>query len=304
MNNVLCIYDKTNVDSILAAGVVLEHYLSNKVERYTHQTQAISKDELPRNWIVTLGWELGDMIPMYEQYTIIILCGVSFPEDIMKDLIDSFSNNFIWIDNNCAALSGYHAGVYGIQNSCTALSYLVWQLFKGTVPPKFIEQLSKYLFASLESAIGPNIVNNYYGLLAHIKNPYSAFMLVKDNDLQDILIEQGSIVRAGLLSIKRTIFSVPTVVSIPYSNSFYDFLAYNTHFNPMDFILNKSILYHGLMTYHRGNNGWIIQLYSYTYDLTYFGQQYQGIGTKTYAKFIIDNLKIFMQNGERSIPMD
>ena len=173
---VVCVYHSRDLDG-LASGAVVKH-------RYPEA--------------VLLGYDYGiDTEFIYsaiDKDTTLFVVDVSFPKDVMLDLISKVFH-FVWIDHHISAMKdmeGY--SIAGIQSTKDSACKLAWKYFYGedTTPP-VIDLLSIY-DSWKRASVGEQVWNEVvmpvqYRMRGLVSHPVQLFpyLTYKEEDLEEII---------------------------------------------------------------------------------------------------------------------
>lgn len=102
---IACAYHSIDLDGWMSAAIV-ERWFSNSNLTFPDMVN-IGTEDFPvhiynTSTLTMIGYNYGDPIPDLSGYDKVIMCGVSFPKDIMYWLISN--KQFIWIDHHVSAL--------------------------------------------------------------------------------------------------------------------------------------------------------------------------------------------------------
>ena len=157
----LCIYHSRDLDGWMSAAIVRRWF--EKENPNTHSIEDYSKTEFPDTsgevskipTLHLLGWDYGDDIPKISHYDKVVMCDVSFPQDIMLELFERMHDNFILIDHHKTAIdSVLHiennipeslSTVAGLRDTKFAACELTWKyLFPDDAMPELVRLLGRY----------------------------------------------------------------------------------------------------------------------------------------------------------------
>jgi len=133
----ITIYNNSSIDGLMSAGII---------KHWFNQQEVPNKEGEPINTIDFICYNHEQPIPDLSKYNKVIMLGVSFPMDIMFDLIKEKGNfNFTYIDNNKITLLEYDKfsthydcrEALGIRDDKYGISELTWKYFMSNPIEKF-----------------------------------------------------------------------------------------------------------------------------------------------------------------------
>lgn len=161
---IICVYHSRDLDGWMSAAIVKkwaeENYKCPTFQNHIEKYELVESNILPTGSdFYFLGWDYGDVIPDLSEYDKVIMCDVSFPVEIMKELMLSktknkgFYNSFIWIDHHISAIKAFETitdgfkeiWISGLRDTKFAACELTWKyFFPDEKMPEIVRLLGRY----------------------------------------------------------------------------------------------------------------------------------------------------------------
>jgi oligoribonuclease NrnB/cAMP/cGMP phosphodiesterase (DHH superfamily) len=153
----VCIYHSIDLDGWMSAAIV-KHWFKTTIEP---KNKLLSSNHL-FNTIEFIGYNYGQPIPDLSEYDKVIMCDISFPAKVMKDLhikltsIPKEPSNFIWLDHHISAITAMEneypigdsipiAMPFGFRDTNYAACELTWKyFFPNDKMPEIVRLLGRY----------------------------------------------------------------------------------------------------------------------------------------------------------------
>lgn len=288
----LCIYHSADLDGWVSAAIV-KHYYSLKNE----------------NDIVFIGWDYGDSIPDYSQYSEVIMCDVSFSKEVMEDINN---NHFlVWIDHHISAINKMDdVELVGKRDTKYSACELTWKyFFSHDTMPEIVRLIGRYdCFGHIGTNEEQKVLEFQYGARAYIYNYETAYylllvnmaessMLVESNNtkLFEIIHNAGKNIVLYLKVQAREVYNNGFPIIFKEDNIKRKFICFNAErFNPMNFDIDyHADGYDGVASFYlmQGENpAWKFSLYNSNgkVDCTKIAKKYGGGGHKGASGFILN----------------
>ena len=316
----VCVYHSKDLDGWMSAGIVKHWWeLNTKM-----QEGGIRSDTID-----FIGYNYGQPIPDLSEYDKVIMCDISFPKEVMSNLMLFHKNNFIWIDHHVSAIrdnNDVDLKSNGIRDTNYAACELTWKYFMSNPVDKFGEVEDQNPMPEIVRLLGRydcfghkgtpeelKVLEFQYGARQCISNYEEAYTELLYS-LQNYPIKSEIPIHENGKAIYRYLC---TDAKQSYKNGFEIRLFTYTeedHMNPHKFIcinkerfnpINFGIDYHqdgydGAACFHRTKDGrWAFSLYNDNgkVDCSQIAKQFGGGGHKGAAGFIIDDINKIIKNG-------
>ena len=252
--------------------------------------------------IEILGWNYGQDIPDLSDYDFIIMCDISFPQEVMLDLI-SKNKRIIWIDHHASAIkesvdNGYD-DLEGIRNDEYAACELTWQFFyKSIDAPKAITLLGLYdSFRGLDTENWISEILPFQYAMRGMINSVDSFPLELlrtdvDDEMITGIIEDGRVIFQYLQFEAQDIFNT---MGMPCEIEGHKAIIFNKdRFNPNVFQIDyhaKGYEIAGCFGYKDGSYSWSLYNEDGSVDCSVICKKFGGGGHPGAAGFRSDEIK-------------
>lgn len=226
---IINIYHSVDLDGWMSAGIVKLWWEKQPVETIN--------GEYKRNEIDFIGYNYGDPIPDLSKYDKVIMCDISFPKDIMRELRrDKFNyvtgeDNLIFIDHHLSAINDSKLEFYdtcaGIRDTKFAACELTWDyFFPNETIPEIVRLLGRYdCFGSKGTDEHTKVLEFQYGARAFIKNYEDAYSMLleelteRTSSIVDRLHMQGIAIYEYLCTEAKQTYKNGFEINIGQSNT-------------------------------------------------------------------------------------
>lgn len=150
----VCIYHSVDLDGWMSAAIVKHWFKTTYKDCSLEEDSNVIYDNIKlQDSITFIGYNYGQPIPDLSEYDKVIMCDISFPKDIMKEITyDAGTNNFIWLDHHKSAIEDVMSRfdvddceMKGIRDTKFAACELTWKYFFPNEPmPEIIRLLGRY----------------------------------------------------------------------------------------------------------------------------------------------------------------
>lgn len=313
-----CIYHSIDLDGWMSAAIV-KHWWQSEQGSYTQEHDHITNPNTGEDSIDFIGYNYGQPIPNLSEYSKVIMCDVSFPEEEMYKLC--VTKDFIWNDHHASALAMYEnirpslpndiyyaKGLRGVQYAACELTWKYF--FPNENMPEIVRLLGRYdCFGHKGTDEEIYVLEFQYGARTCISNYNDAY-----NYLYNCLMQTniGSIEHSIWLNGKAIYRYLCTDAKQSYKNGFtihFDeivlddngfpncrqrqkFICINKErFNPINFGIDyHADGYEGCASFYYANGKWNFSIYNddSSVDCSSIAKQFGGGGHKGAAGFILN----------------
>jgi oligoribonuclease NrnB/cAMP/cGMP phosphodiesterase (DHH superfamily) len=238
----VCIYHSADLDGWCSAAIVKHWYIKNNKDCIifnksnsnimTNEDKIVFDDRVQgkenESELYFIGYNYGNEIPDLSEYNRVIMCDISFPANIMKQLHRKLTaqkgyvgngkektlDNFIWLDHHISAIKDmekeYPVGnsvpislPSGLRDTKFAACELTWRYyFPKKEMPELVRLLGRYdCFGHRGSSEEQTVFEFQYGARSVISNYNECFDVLTDNiyygneTIENILSDGQSIYR-------------------------------------------------------------------------------------------------------------
>ena len=197
---IICIYHSRDLDGWMSAAIVKKWYLELYLDENTQRISE-SEDKIVIQMVVSeevsdtlefLGWDYGDEIPDLSDYDKVIMCDVSFPPNVMEQLIQdkctgdeiTTNMNFTWIDHHISVIKALDNHLpkgwlfpQGLRDINFAACELTWKhFFPNEEMPEIVRLLGRYdCFGHKGTSEEQKVLEFQYGARQCISNYEEAY---------------------------------------------------------------------------------------------------------------------------------
>ena len=318
---IVCIYHSIDLDGWMSAAIVKHYYKLNSKKYLEGDMEDIADNDS----IAFIGYNYGQPIPNLSEYSKVIMCDISFPSEVMQQLVDRLNVNFIWIDHHISAINdnryvgtyqkypGFEGkmAIFGRRNVKYSACELTWKYFFEDKMPEIVRVLGRYdCFGHKGTDEEIYVLEFQYGARACISNYNDAYNYLYNCIMQ---FNIGSIEHSIWLNGKAIYRYLCTDAKQSYKNGFtihFDeivlddngfpncrqrqkFICINKErFNPINFGIDyHADGYDGAACFHYADGKWKFSIYNDdgVADCSVIAKQFGGGGHKGAAGFIVDN---------------
>ena len=255
--NRICIYHSRDLDGWMSAAIVKLKFPDIKL----------------------MGWDYGDEFLNIPEGVCIIMVDVSFPMEIMLEVVKKAKWDLLWIDHHISAINEFEKFINGGETFCRSIldtnfaaCELTWQFFfPDTEMPEIIRLLGRYdCFGHKGTNEEQKVLEFQYGARQAISNAdeaYQTLIIARgrgdwsfDKDLCDDILLQGRAIYKYLCNEAQ--HSYKKIFSIELDG--YKFACVNQErFNPINFGIDyHKDGYDGFACFWYQNGGWTYSLYN------------------------------------------
>jgi len=321
----ICIYNPNNLSSLLGAAIVKQWFLLNNKENRSlvNDLQLGNKVAVGENSLTFSRHSSNRSVGETSEYEQIILCGITFPPEIMLKL--HRDKDLIWInsDQTFTNLVAHHQveigdmeTILGYHNKNFSVCELTWAYFFGYGHlPEIVQLIGLYdskKYKNFDNNV--EVVQFWYGakyIITTYEEAYYWLTSESKDKIQTITSHGVSIYQYLCIEAKqiyKTRFSMTFTGVFPVNGTkapnddrtlTYSFICINhKNFNPIDF----GIDYHAdgydvAVSFYYSNNRWNFSLYNENGQVNchLIAKQFNGNGIKSYASFILKDINTFME---------
>jgi len=283
--NALCIYHSVDLDGWMSAAIVNLWFESGV--------------QAPDKTIEFIGWNYGDPIPDYSEYSHVIVCDVSFPKETMENI--NKCHSFVWIDHHVSAIQAVgDIDCAGIRRTDFAACELAWMHFFPEKPvPELVRLLGMYdCFRHKGTFEESKVLEFQYGARAEIHGWEQAYFYLKylNSDLDILTVHnKGVTIYRYLLAQAKDIYKRGFQVVFMEGDIGRKFICFNTErFNPVNFGIDyHADGYDGAACFHYKHGStpkWMFSIYNDNgmVDCSVIAKALGGGGHKGASGFILD----------------
>lgn len=323
-----CVYHAIDLDGWMSAAIVkLAH------EKIVKERSELRQEDMSIvHSIDFIGYNYGQPIPDLSEYDKVIMVDISFPEDVMNNLIGYLgteeNKNFIWIDHHISAISNPKINenwAAGLRNTSEAACELTWQyFFPNKTMPEIVRLLGRYdCFGHKGTDEELKVLEFQYGARSVITNVDSAYIFLRSSitfpyadvekihnagiAIYDYLRVEAKQAYANGFELRIYDDKLNQAIArrkgaldrFPY----YRFICINKErFNPINFGIDYHAEgYDGTACFHKRADGkWLFSLYNDNgeVDCSVIAKQYGGGGHKGAAGFVVASIEEFFENAK------
>jgi oligoribonuclease NrnB/cAMP/cGMP phosphodiesterase (DHH superfamily) len=289
----ICIYHSRDLDGWMSAAIVKKW------------SQTPAEDNVGSEFTF-LGWDYGDEIPDLSEYDKVIMCDISFPPSIMRELYDTLQigttefENFVWIDHHVSAIKALHEYLpiselmpTGLRDTKFSACELTWKyFFPNEEMPEIVRLLGRYdCFGHKGTDEEQEVLEFQYGAraaMSNYKDCYSFLNMYDKDEVVNTLLNEGGAIYNYLCSEAKQIYKHAFDIELLGKK----FKCTNIGgWNPSSFNLPfTKDGYDGYATfvYSNSKKAWTFTLRSETVDVSEVAKHYGGGGHKGAAGFVCD----------------
>ena len=153
----VCIYHSLDLDGWMSAAIVKHWWIrvqnSSFIQGITNKNYYTNPNTGEDN-IEFIGYNYGQPIPDLSEYYKVIMCDISFPNEIMEEIeLNCATDEFIWIDHHKSAIESVNTDIIinikdddirhinGLRDTKYAACELTWKYFFPNEPMPEIVRL-------------------------------------------------------------------------------------------------------------------------------------------------------------------
>jgi hypothetical protein len=272
---------------------------------------------IDNNTIDFIGYTYGQPIPELSSYNSIIMCDISLPKEVMKELSNSTTQHVTWLDHHISAIRDneeWSAKFMSHLDVTYAACELTWKyFFSDESMPEIVRLLGRYnCFGHKGTDEEQKVLAFQYGARSYIKNYEDAYKYLKHEidratdptglSMNDRILDSGVSVYEYLCAEAKQSykngfaihFNDPNLLGYPENGGKgYNFICINKErFNPINFGIDyHKDGYDGCACFHIGSEGMVnFSLYNDNgeVDCSVIAKQFGGGGHKGVAGFRCD----------------
>ena len=157
---ILCIYDGSSQDGLLAAAMVKKNWVENQEPLPGEEKKAIletgNKVAGYSGSIKFVAWKKTDILPTFDTFDRIILLNVTFNNDVMKRLYKAFKKRLSWYECDSERLSMIEDTktekgsllnlIDGIRGDIYSVSEMLWIAYNNDLiyTPEFMTMIAQF----------------------------------------------------------------------------------------------------------------------------------------------------------------
>jgi oligoribonuclease NrnB/cAMP/cGMP phosphodiesterase (DHH superfamily) len=228
-----CVYHRIDLDGWMSAAIV-KHWFTETVIRR-------GEADTPVDSINFIGYHYGDPIPDLSEYDKVIMVDVSFPNEVMLELADRLSFDFIWIDHHQPKinevskylLDNYTLNIDGLTTiegrpkfaACELTwKYLfneTWNGIEETPMPEIVRLLGRYdCFGHKGTSEEQKVLEFQYGARAVISNMDDAYRYltksIKGEQIEKSILIDGGAIYQYLCTEAKQIYANGVEIGLSY----------------------------------------------------------------------------------------
>ena len=270
MNKTLVVYHGLDLDGWCSGAIVKYCYTIEK-----NKLSGVSKLGFTLSGVDFCGYHYGNPLPDWKSYDEIIMCDISFDDNIMVEICKT--KKLIWIDHHDAKIKDVYKALFdadveqpaGLRDKKYAACELTWKyFFKDIKVPRGVELLGLYdsfRYKEELDLLGQQMVLEFqYASRTYINGleNFSEYLFKDDCTLIPKWITDGKAIYSYLLMDAREKYAKKIDIDIDG----YKFCGFNVErFNPINFKINyHDDGYDGALCFWftPGNSKWNFSFYS------------------------------------------
>jgi hypothetical protein len=326
---IACVYHSVDLDGWMSASIVKHWFVSEYGNDHIEsRLDVLTKDEvflykggfdtlkLEYPSIVFVGYNYGQPVPDLSGYDKVIMCDISFPDQIMSNLNELYGSNFVWIDHHISAMIEQEDTFYkkllshvpyneinGIRDTKFAACELTWKyFFPNDTVPEIVRLLGRYdCFGHKGTSEELKVLEFQYGARQEIFDYQEAYkwltICLKEEFREQDLLKAGHFIYGYLCTEAKQSYRNGFELRFDDNHDGWPrkFICINKErFNPINF----GIDYHadgwdGAACFHRRADGkWAFSLYNDNdeVDCSVIAKQFGGGGHKGASGFVVDDI--------------